>query len=87
MERVADEAGVEPTRISFIAALHLVCDEWLWCAVAKPGAIPKHLRNLRAKLARLVLPTRPARAYPRTVKVKMSGYPRKRPSCRRKLAK
>jgi hypothetical protein len=53
MERVADEAGVEPTRISFISALHLVCDEWLWCAVAKAGAIPKHLRNLRAKLARL----------------------------------
>lgn len=47
MERVADEAGVGPTRISFIAALHLVCDEWLWSAVAKPGAIPKHLRNLR----------------------------------------
>ena len=39
MERVADEAGVEPTRISFITALHLVCDEWLWCAVASPGAI------------------------------------------------
>ena len=87
MERVADEAGVEPTRISFIAALHLVCDEWLWCAVAKPGAIPKHLRNLRAKLARLVLPARRARTYPRAVKVKMSSYPRKRPSRRRKLVK
>jgi len=40
MERVADEAGVAPTRISFIAALHLVCNEWLWCAVASPGNIP-----------------------------------------------
>ena len=87
MERVAAEAGVEPTRISFISALHLVCDEWLWCAVAKPGAIPKHLRNLRAKLARLVLPPRRARTYPRAVKVKMSSYPRKRPSRRRNLAK
>jgi hypothetical protein len=87
MERVADEAGVEPTRISFITALHLVCDEWLWCAVAKPGAIPKHLRNLRTKLARLVLPSRRARTYPRAVKVKMSSYPRKRPSRRRKLVK
>jgi len=80
MERVAAEVGVEPTRISFIAAMHLVCDEWLWCAVAKPGAIPKHLRNLRAKLARLVLPPRRGRTYPRAVKVKMSSYPRKRPS-------
>ena len=24
------------------------CDEWLWCAVAAPGAIPRHLRNIRA---------------------------------------
>ena len=87
MERVADEAGVEPTRISFITALHLVCDEWLWCAVAKPGAIPKHLRNLRTKLARLVLPERRARVYHRAVKVKMSSYPRNRPTRRRKLAK
>jgi hypothetical protein len=74
MERVADDAGVEPTRISFVSAYHLICDEWLWCAVASPGAIPKHLRNLRTKLARLVLPERRQRAYPRTVKVKMSAY-------------
>jgi hypothetical protein len=87
MERVADEAGVEPTRISFITALHLVCDEWLWCAVASPGAIPKHLRNLRAKLARLVLPSRRERTYPRAVKIKMSSYPRKPPSSRRNPAK
>jgi hypothetical protein len=26
-ERVADEAEVEPTRISFITPLHLICDE------------------------------------------------------------
>ena len=87
MERVADEAGVEPTRISFIAALHLVCDEWLWCAVASPGAIPKHLRKLRAKLARLILPRRRARSYPRAVNVKMSSYSRKRPTHRKNLTK
>ncbi len=87
MERVADEAGVEPTRISFIAALHLICDEWLWCAVASPGAIPKHLLNLRGKLARLVLPPRRPRSYPRAVKIKMSSYPRKRPPKRRKFVK
>jgi len=74
MERVAEDAGVAPTRISFITAYHLVCDEWLWCAVASPGAIPKHLRDLRAKLARLVLPLRRPRSYPRLVKVKISSY-------------
>ena len=87
MERVADEAGVEPTRISFIAALHLICDEWLWCAVSSPGAIPKHLRNLRAKLARLVLPPRRERSYPRAVKIKMSSYSRKRPKLTGTVAK
>jgi hypothetical protein len=79
MERVADQAEVEPTRISFIAALHLICDEWLWCASASPGAIPRHLRNLRDDLKRFILPRRRSkRRYPRAVKIKMSGYPRKR---------
>jgi len=79
MERVAGEAGVEPTRISFVAALRLICDEWLWCALASPGAIPKHLRNLRAALQTLILPPRRSeRRFPRAVKIKMSNYARKR---------
>jgi hypothetical protein len=79
MERVAEAAGVEPTRISFVAALRLICDEWLWCAIATPGAIPKHLRKLRAALTSLILPPRrPERSYPRAVKIKMSNYARKR---------
>lgn len=79
MERVAAEAKVEPSRISFVGAMRLICDEWLWCAVAQPGAIPKHLRNLRVALVALVLPPRRAeRNYPRAVKIKMSNYPRKR---------
>ena len=79
MQRVADDAGVEPTRISFVAALRLICDEWLWCSIATPGAIPKHLRNLRAALTTLILPPRrPKCSYPRAVKIKMSNYARKR---------
>jgi len=80
MERIADEAGVEPTRISFVAALHLIYDEWLLCAAtSSPGAIPRHLRNLRASLTRYILPPRRSkRNYPRAVKIKMSNYPRKR---------
>lgn len=78
MERVAKEAEVEPTRISFITALHFICDEWLWCASASPGAIPRHLRNLRENLRRFILPARRSkRRYPRAVKIKMSSYPRK----------
>jgi hypothetical protein len=79
MERVAEDAGVEPTRISFVAALRLICDEWLWCAIATPGAIPKHLRNLRASLKTLILPPRRSeRSDPRAVKIKMINYARKR---------
>lgn len=79
MERVADEADVHPTRISFIAALHLICDEWLWSATAAPGSIPRQLKRLRADLKRFILPPRrPKRRYTREVKIKMSSYPRKR---------
>jgi len=78
MARVADEAGVEPVRISFITALHFICDEWMWSAVAAPGAIPQHLRKLRASLRRFILPPRrPQRCYPRAVKIKMSSYLKK----------
>lgn len=79
MERVAVEAEVEPTRISFVAALRMIQDEMLWNANASPGAIPKHLLRLRADLKRFILPPRrPERSYPRAVKIKMSNYPRKR---------
>ncbi|MEW6073309.1 MAG: IS4 family transposase [Planctomycetota bacterium] len=79
MERVADEAGVPPYRISFLTSLHLICDEWIWSASASPGAIPRHLRRLRAALKRFILPPRrPERRYPRAVKIKMSSYPKKR---------
>jgi hypothetical protein len=68
-----------PAHRSSVKALHLICDEWLWCAIAFPGAIPKHLRNLRASLKTLILPLRrTGRHYPRAVKLKMSNYPRKR---------
>jgi hypothetical protein len=84
MARVAQAAQVAPTRISFIAALHLIRDEWLWCAAATPGAIPRHLCRLQQSLTLFLLPPRrPQRRYPRAVKLKMSGYPRNR--CSRML--
>jgi hypothetical protein len=83
MEKVAAVADLPPSRISFTASLHLIVDEWLWCAIASPGAIPKHLYNLRSALVSLVLPPRrPDRRYPRHVKVQRSSYPRNRRSPR-----
>lgn len=86
MERAADEAGVPPTRISFVHALAMIRSELLMVTGPRiaPGRFPKRLVELRRNLKRLVLPPRrEARAYPRAVKLKMSNYPRKRPSLRR----
>lgn len=77
--RVADEADVRPTRISFLMVFRMICDEWLWCSLASPGAIPRHLRNLRENIRAFVLPERRSkRSYPRAVKIKMSKYKKKR---------
>ena len=79
MERVADELGIAPTRISFVAALREIRDEWIWLEATKPGAIPQRLKKLRARIKRFILPARRTdRAYPRAVKIKMTAYPRKR---------
>ena len=78
MERIADEADVPPSRISFTMALRLIRDEWLWCAIASPGSIPKKLQRMRQQVARFVLPPRRSdRRFRREVKIKMSSYPKK----------
>jgi hypothetical protein len=85
MEKTAEEAGVAPTRISFVASLAMIREEFMWLASPRvtPGAIPASLQRLRTRLKRLVLPPRRSeRSYPRAVKLKMSSYPRKRPSVR-----
>jgi hypothetical protein len=80
MERIANEAGVAPTRVSFVASLALVRDEWEWTARTRsPGAVPKHLRNLRERLKRFILPPRRShRRYPREVKNDYRRYPRRK---------
>jgi hypothetical protein len=81
MERAAAEAGVPPTRISFVNALTFVVQEISGLVGQRLalGTIPSRLDYLRQQLKRLVLPERRTkRVYPRAVKVKMSNYPRKR---------
>jgi len=83
MERAAAEASVPPTRISFVAALSMIRRELILLTGRRPsfGTIPKKLALLRRNLKRLVIPERRTdRTFPRAVKVKMSAYPRKRPS-------
>lgn len=82
MERTAGELGVEPNRISFVSALRIICDTWSWCALASPGALPTRLKTMSELFSRLVLPERRQRRFPRAVKIKMSNFPRKRPTSR-----
>jgi hypothetical protein len=83
MERIAGDAGIAPTRISFTGVLACIRDELSRMGGARfaPGTIPSRLEHLRRNLKRILLPERrPQRVYPRAVKVKMSNYPRKRPT-------
>lgn len=81
MERIAQEADVKPTRISFVMTYRMICEEFIWSANSAPGAIPKQLRRLREEVKRFILPKRRSeRSYPRAVKVKMSNYKKKRRS-------
>jgi len=51
MERIAEQADVTPSRISFVAAMRFIRDEWSWCGVASPGSIPKNLQRMRDRVA------------------------------------
>jgi hypothetical protein len=79
MARVAHEAHVAPTRISFRHALNFIRVFWLTGWLASPGVLPRRLAALQHELKLLILPERRPRRYPRAVKIKMSNYPRKRP--------
>jgi hypothetical protein len=79
MERVADQAKVEPTRISFSWSLRIVTDEWMWDVWRAPGAIPKRITRLMERISRCILPPRRrGRSYPRAVKIPSSSYPSRR---------
>ncbi|HVV85748.1 MAG TPA: IS4 family transposase [Kofleriaceae bacterium] len=86
MARIADDLGVEPTQISFVAAVSHFVEQWLWATnTLTPAAIPKRLDTMRDRMRRFVLPPRrPERVFPRAVKIKMSNYARKRPPPKRR---
>jgi hypothetical protein len=78
-ERVAADAGVRPTRISFVAALNFIESAFRMWGTDAAGRIPERLKRLREDIGHFVLPERRDRTYPRAVKLKMSNYNRKRP--------
>jgi hypothetical protein len=79
-ERVAEEAAVLPTRISFVAALNFIESALRTWGTDSAGRLPERLVRLREDLGHFILPERRKRSYPRAVKIKMSNYDRKRPT-------
>lgn len=80
MERIANEAGIAPTRISFVNALSMMCHSWMLWSMQPlaPARIPSAIDDLAGRLRLLLLPERrPKRTYPRVVKIKMSPYDKK----------
>lgn len=83
MRRMADNFGVHPLRISFINALRLIQEEFLWCSGRTPGTIPKKLRDLRESGKRLILPEKRKRLpWPREVLARPAKYPTKKKAAR-----
>jgi len=78
MCEAAEQAGVEPTRISFTHSLRLIrvfCTVLAWTTA--PANLPKRLMDLDMSIPLLLLPERRSeRRYPRHVKIKMSNYKR-----------
>lgn len=81
IERVAAELEVPPIRISFLAALREVVEQWHFAAIVSPGTVPTRLSTTTDRLRQFLLPPRrPDRVFPRAVKIKMSNYSRKLPT-------
>ena len=79
MERAAKLANVPPTRLSFVNSLRAIRYSLVYFALLSPGKLPEVLARLHEEIAGYVLPPRRSkRSYPRAVKIKMSGYDRKR---------
>ncbi|MCS3903686.1 hypothetical protein J2T55_001717, partial [Methylohalomonas lacus] len=73
--RIASDADVPPQRISFVMALRYIQDEFLWCAIASPGSIPKKLRDLRHNVKQFIVPERKRPPKPRAVRRNKTQYP------------
>lgn len=79
MVRMAEHAGVEPTRISFHTAQHAIVGWLLTATLASPGTLPKRLNDLLKQARYFVLPPRrPDRSCPREAKNRAHKFPTKK---------
>ena len=80
MARAAATApeGPAPTRLSFTSTLHQFRDGVRDMILLPTLRLIARYQQLLADIASHVVPSRPGRTFPRSVKIKMSGYPLKR---------
>jgi hypothetical protein len=79
MYAAATQAGLDPDRLSFVAALELVRDAIPEFQLVVADDRPRLLARLLHDLARATLPPRRNRSHPRVVKRQQSKFRRKRP--------
>lgn len=76
MVAVAEEAKVNPRRISFMVALNLLVSRVRVCGKGAAGNIPKHLKVMRENVKAFILPEkRKHRRYDRSVLYIPPKYP------------
>lgn len=76
MLAIADEAEVEPTRISFTAAISMIDTQIRALALSPDGTLPQKLKRMRADIKHFILPDkRKHRTFPRSVLYIPCRYP------------
>jgi hypothetical protein len=78
MRRMAEHAGVAPSRISFHTAQHAIVGLLNTANLASPATLPAHLDNLLQRARYFILPPRrTTRSCPRVVKNRAHKFPTK----------
>jgi hypothetical protein len=80
MALAAAIAKCPPRRVSFTAALERIREAVRDMMQAAALRLAERYYRLLAAITRVLVPPRPGRTNPREVKIKMSGYPLKRPA-------
>jgi hypothetical protein len=78
MHRAARPKELDPRRVSFTSALERTREATYEMMRLPTTRLAERYEQMLAAIARVVVPKRPGRSFPRAVKIKMSCYPLKR---------
>ncbi|MCG7489277.1 IS4 family transposase [Vibrio sp. Of14-4] len=76
MIHIAEDANVNPTQVSFTAAINLIDAQLRWLALSPDGTLPVRLKQMRESISHFILPDkRKDRTFPRSVLFVRAKYP------------